>query len=184
VEKYTGVIFRTCCDGCDLIWADYIQYHPEKLMDLYFYRVKVPDKLKADDIGDLYWSDFSYLQLQIILELKGGPMTAPDLVEKIFGLGYTEQTGMLKHRTHVIAECKRLNKIGIVRSYRAKVKSVTARAYRPRTKYTLTAPIVTLKRKCPNCHNSNYRVLEKIGRVKCLYCGLEWEVPASKPEIL
>jgi len=181
-----GTIEDFCCSGCKVVWTTFQQQRPDELLDLYFYRVKVPAQLNADEIGNLYWSEFSYLQLQILLELKKSVdhgQTATNLVEKIFGLYYTK-TGMVRHRTYVIAECNRLAKAKLVRSYRERQKTLVGKAARPRTKFVLTSNIVTLKTKCSNCHNQNYRFLEKQGRVKCIYCGLEWEVPEIRSELM
>lgn len=149
---------------------------PESLLDLYFYRVKVSRELEKNDLMYLNWHDYSWLELNIVLALKAGSATAPYLTEKIFGFKYTKSL-QLKHRTSVIKALNRLLQIKMVRKYPVHRHDGIGR---PSVRYALMSNIVTLEKKCSNCKNSNYLVIKHEGKVKCIYCGLEWIVPGVK----
>jgi hypothetical protein len=174
--KYKTRVIKNCSEACTNTWHTIQTAEPERMMELFFYRVKVPRDLNADDIGGLYWHDYSWLELNILLILKVDPTTAPYITEKVFGLSYTK-SGQLKHRSAVVSALTRLIEIKMVRKYPTHRHEKIGR---PVVKYALTSAIVTLNKKCPHCKNNNYRVKKVEGKVKCIYCGLEWMVPGVK----
>jgi hypothetical protein len=174
--KHRDRVVKHCCESCEKLWTEITTARPDEMIDLYFYKVKVPDELSGDDIGDFYCREYSWLELNIILMLKRDPATAPYLVEKIFGLSYTA-TGQIKHRSALVHALTRLVGLKIVRKYATRRHEDTGR---PPVKYALTGNIVTTHKKCPHCKNNNYRILKAKGMLKCIYCGLEWTVPGVK----
>ena len=174
--KHKNRVVKYCCDACEASWDEIVKTRPEDMLDLYFYRVKVPDELTSGDVGDFYCREYSRLELNIILMLKRDPATAPYLVEKIFGLEYTGSL-QLKHRSAMISALNRLIGLKMVKKYKVHRHDSIGR---PPVKYALTGHIVTTHKKCPHCKNNNYRVLKADGKLKCIYCGLEWTVPGVK----
>lgn len=171
-------LYRNCSDECSKTWNSYMCGSISNFNQLFFYRVKVPRELKGLDLGVLNYFDFSELELSVLVKLRRRPLTAPVLVELIFGLEFTKN-GYLRFRSNVVRACNKLKEKKLIRSYKERSFGCTGLG-RPRIKYELISKIVTLERKCPNCKSENYTYLENVGKIKCLVCNLEYDIIGEK----
>lgn len=166
-KQYEGRVYRNCCEICEFIWPKISRYRSEKRLVLFYYREKVKGESEAE-LNEARYFDYSQLELDVLFNMLDKGIDIYDLTERIFG-----NRKVMQKRSSVARACKELILKGKIKKY----KSLSSAGIgRPRTKYKLVKRILVIEKKCPNCNNNNYHVLEDEKKIQCIYCNLKWDI--------
>jgi hypothetical protein len=170
-KKFIETIVNTCSSSCSRVWKDYSK-EKDRLMKLHFYRVKFPRDLEIIDMKKVL-DNLSWVEMQVMYVLNNH--RGKDIywiIDKVFGTKYTEK-GWISKRSAIYRALRRLIDRGRIRVYSNQPKGQRGC---PRKKYVLREKVVTLDKECAYCDGDNFTVNEEMMKIKCLQCGLEWDI--------
>jgi len=168
-QKYTNMVFRCCCQKCEVDWDKYknIGFQRERL---YYFRVKIHEKFK-NGIDHL---SYTPLELDVMDVLQRGPMTRDDITKGLYGTTLNT-SGNISRRTTIFDAIKKLINKEKVRKY-PRYSDPVGRG-RPQTVFSLQRAVVTIKDfECPTCMNNKYHVDKANKVVECVFCSAEWYI--------